>query len=121
MADHPSQSIANSQTTPELGSDAAIPILVAEVFEEAFGALGRPCHAQFASMPDDLMGKQNPLLSRNHLHKVLFNLFGIVVLGEFQATRNAVNVRVHHHTVGDFEPCAKNHVCRLACDAGQSE
>jgi len=35
MADHPSQSIANSQTTPELGSDAAIPILVAEVFEEA--------------------------------------------------------------------------------------
>lgn len=35
MALNPSQSIANSQTTPELGSDEAIPILVAEVFEAA--------------------------------------------------------------------------------------
>ena len=35
MAHTPSQSIANSQTTAELGSEMAIPILVAEVFEEA--------------------------------------------------------------------------------------
>ncbi len=35
MAVTPSQSIANSQTAPELGSDETIPILVAEVFEEA--------------------------------------------------------------------------------------
>ncbi|WP_431275954.1 hypothetical protein ACQ858_06625 [Variovorax ureilyticus] len=35
MAPDPSPSIANPRTTPELGSDEAIPILVAEVFEEA--------------------------------------------------------------------------------------
>jgi hypothetical protein len=35
MAHPPSQSIANARTTAELGSDTAIPILVAEVFEEA--------------------------------------------------------------------------------------
>ena len=35
MAHPPSQSIANAQATAELRSDTAIPILVAEVFEEA--------------------------------------------------------------------------------------
>jgi hypothetical protein len=57
---------------------------VANIFQEAFGAFGTAGEADFASMPDDLMGVEYPSVAREDLHEVLFDLFGIFVNGEFQ-------------------------------------
>src|SRR5271169_2288852 len=47
---------------------------VAESFQIAFGAFRLARLADFAPVPDQLVGKQNPFFPRNYLHQVLLDL-----------------------------------------------
>jgi len=56
-------------------------------------------------VPDDLVGRTASIFFlRDDLHQVLFDLFGVVVAGEFEAAADAVDVRVHDHAFVLLEP-----------------
>ncbi len=65
-------------------------------------------------MPNDLMGKQNPFLPRDHPHQILLDILGIVILRKLQTARNAMNMRVHDQTLSLAEPCSENNIGGLA-------
>src|ERR1035438_2444248 len=77
---------------------------MADIFQCTVDALGLAGDAELASVPDDLVGKQNPFLARDDAHQVLLDLLGISVCREFEAARNAVNMGVDDHAFRDFEP-----------------
>src|ERR1700729_1135780 len=52
---------------------------VAQVLERTVDTLRLASDAKLASVPDDLVGKENPLLARDDSHQVLFDLLGIIV------------------------------------------
>jgi hypothetical protein len=51
----------------------------AEVPEFAFLAVGIACLAATASMPDEPVGEESPLLLRAELHEILLHLHGITI------------------------------------------
>src|SRR5581483_8493714 len=77
--------------------------------------------AEFASMPEQLVREDGPLLAREDRHQVQFNLLRIFLLRKLQATRQALNVRVHHNSIIPLEPRAEHDVGGLARDPRQSE
>lgn len=94
---------------------------MAEVFEGAVDALGLAGDAEPASVPDDLVGKENPLFAWDDSHQVLFDFLRIILRGEFEAARDAVYVSVDDYSFGDLEPRTQDNVRSLAGDAGQGE
>src|SRR5690349_3642327 len=79
---------------------------VADIFQGAIGTFWRAGNAQLAAMPDDLVRNENPLLTRDHIHQIFFDFLRVIILGQFQPPRDAMNMRVHDYTVGYFEPAA---------------
>ena len=67
------------------------------------------------------MGEGDPALLREQLHQILFDPFRIVVFGEPEALRNALDVRVDDHSGGDAEGRTENDVGRFAGGAGHGE
>jgi len=94
---------------------------VANIFQRAIDTLRLACDAEFASMPDDLMGKENPFLAGDDAHQILLDFLRIIVGRQFQAARNAMHVSVDDYAFGNFEPGAEYHVRGFARDAGQGE
>jgi len=94
---------------------------VAYIFQRAVYAFGLAGDAEFASVPDDLVGKENPFLAWDHAHQILLDFLRIVVRGQFEAAGDAVHVGVDHYAFGLFEPRAEHDVGRLAGDAGEGE
>ena len=94
---------------------------VAEVFERTVDTLGLARDAELASVPYDLVGKKNPLLARDDAHQVLLDLLRVIVRGQLQAARDAVDMSIDDHAFSFLEPRAQHDVGRLACDAWKSE
>lgn len=94
---------------------------VADVFQKTIGAFRLAGNAEGASVQDDLVREDNPLVPRDDAHKVLLDVLGIVVGGQLQPARDAVDVSVHDDAFGLVEPGAENDIRRLAGDAGQRE
>src|SRR2546425_8870021 len=91
------------------------------IFERTIYTLRRSRKTQSAPVPDDLMREENPLLSRNDLHQVLLDLLWIVVLRQFQSSRDAMDVGVHDQTFGLAEPGAQDDVGGFAGHSWQRE
>src|SRR5271157_3469528 len=91
---------------------------VAQGFQRAVGTFWPACNAQRASMQDNLVREDDPLAARNCPHQILLDLLRIGVLRKLQTPRDALYVRIYHHTVGDLEPRAQNHIGGLAGHAG---
>jgi hypothetical protein len=54
---------------------------VADIFQRTFYALGLARNAQAASVPDDLVGEENPFFARDDVHQVLFDFLRVGVRG----------------------------------------
>src|ERR1700683_253750 len=67
---------------------------VAEVFEGAVYAPRLAGDAELASVPDDLVGKENPPFARDNAHQVLLDFLRVTVRGEFEAPRDAVHMSI---------------------------
>src|ERR1700731_2827906 len=94
---------------------------MADVFQKAIHALRFARNAELASMPDNLMGEENPLLARDDAHQVLLDFLWIIVRGEFETARDAVYMSVDNYAFSDFEPRSQHNVGGLARDSGQRE
>lgn len=94
---------------------------VAEVFEGTVDALGLAGNAEPASVPDNLVGEENPLFAWDDSHQVSFDFLRVSLRGEFEAARDAVYVGVDDYSFGDLEPRPQDNVRSLAGDAGQGE
>ena len=77
---------------------------MADIFQQAVDTFGIARDAKFASVPNDLVSKQNPFLARDNAHQILLDLLRIIVGGQFEAARDAMHVSVDDHTVRDLEP-----------------
>ena len=73
--------------------------------------------ATAATVPDEPMTEQRPLLLRNERHQLRFNLHGVLLFREAETIGQASDVRVHDDTNVDVERVSQNHVRRLAPNA----
>lgn len=92
---------------------------VTDVFEQALGALWFAGKAKLAAMPDDLVGKQYPAISRKNLYQVLLDFLRLRMRRELQSPRDTPYMRVHDHSLGFLEPSAQHDVGSFARDSGQ--
>ena len=69
---------------------------VADWIEFALGAFWLAREAQRASVVDQLKRKREPFFLRNDLYQVLFDLDGLRVFGQIQASRKPLHMRVDH-------------------------
>jgi hypothetical protein len=70
---------------------------MANVFKRAFCALWIACNADSAAVVNDLVRKVGPLLLWYHLHQVLLDPDGVVIIRELKATRDSVHMGVDDH------------------------
>ena len=94
---------------------------VADVLQQALRAFRTACDAQLPAVPDDLMGKQNPLVLRNDLHQILLDLSSVGLFRKFEASRDAGDVGVDDDSYADIEPTAQNDISGLASYAGEGQ
>src|ERR1700691_2594643 len=94
---------------------------VAEVFEGTVNALGLAGDAKLASVPDDLVRKENPLVAGDNTRQVLLNFLRVIVRGQLEAPRDAVYMSVDNHAFGLLEPRTQHDVGGFAGNAGKSE
>ena len=76
---------------------------VAQVFQGTLRALGLAGDTNGATVMNDLVGEVDPLLARNDLHQVLFDLGWGLVRRKFQTAGDALHVRVDYDAGGDPE------------------
>src|SRR5579862_1008110 len=67
---------------------------VADLFEVAFQAFRFARLAHFASMPNQLVRKQNPFFLRNHLYQILLHLLRIGIFRQIKSPRYPQHVRI---------------------------
>src|SRR5260370_39645843 len=72
-------------------------------FEVAIDAAGFAGDAHAAAMPDQLVRELNPFFLGNDTYQVLLDFFGIFVLGEIEAAREANHMGVDHDTPSETE------------------
>lgn len=94
---------------------------IADLLDRARDAERLPGDANFAPKPDHLMAEGNPSFLRNDFHQVLLHLFRGIREREFQAVRNAENVRIHYQARGDSVSGAQNDISRFTRNPGKSE
>src|SRR5690349_8861447 len=85
------RTLVNSHRTPGLVGG------ITDVLQRTVHAFRTAGNAQFASVPDDLVGEQSPLFPWNDLHQILLDPFWIVVARKFQAAADAVDVGIDNH------------------------
>ena len=66
------------------------------------------------AMQDDGVPGKDPLVLRDDLHQVLFDLDRIGFLGQAQPESQPLDVRVHHESVRFAEPGAQDHIGGLS-------
>src|SRR6266852_7424835 len=74
---------------------------ITDGFEVAVDAAGFAGDAHAAAMPDQLVRELNPFFFGNDTYQVLLDFFGIFVLGEIEAAREANHVGVDHDAASD--------------------
>src|ERR1700732_3793314 len=87
---------------------------IADGFEVAIEAAGLAGDTNAAAMPDELVGKLNPFFFRNDAHEVLLYFFGIFVLREIEAAREANHVGIDHDAARDAIGGAQHYVARFS-------
>src|SRR5260370_4585309 len=74
---------------------------ITDGFEVAIDAAGLAGDAHAAAMPDQLVRELNPFFFGNDTYQVLLDFFGIFVLGEIEAAREANHMGVDHDAASD--------------------
>src|SRR5215813_13821111 len=72
-------------------------------------------------MPDYAVREVNPLITGQHLHQVLLDGFRIIVLRQFQAPRDAVDMSIYHPPFGPAIPRTEHDIGGLARSSRDSE
>src|SRR6266568_4172524 len=133
-----SSTLRNLETLRNLDNLALLPLLphrafmlryrgprlilrMAQRLQRTLHALRCPRHTQSSPVIDDLVRVVNPLLSRNHLHQILFNIPRVLRPRKLQPPRDPVHVRIDHDSFGLPEPRSQHHVCRLSRHSRQRE
>ncbi|MCU1296596.1 MAG: hypothetical protein JWO91_874, partial [Acidobacteriaceae bacterium] len=70
---------------------------MADILKRTLHTLWPSRDAQLTTMPDGLMRKQDPLALRNDPHQILLDVFGIVVLRQFESAGDSVNMRIDYN------------------------
>src|ERR1700745_2080908 len=94
---------------------------MADILEPAISTLGSAGNAELASMPDDLMGEECPLILRNHLHQVLFDLLRSFIPGKLKPPGNALHMGVYDYAFVLFKPGAEHDVGGFTRDTWQRQ
>src|SRR6266436_9004358 len=94
---------------------------IAELLQVALGAFRFARGANATPMPDQLVGKLDPLFPRDYLHQVLLDLLGVFVPRQIQPVRQTLDMRIHNNPAGDPERRAEDHVRRLSRYARQRQ
>src|SRR3954463_12643130 len=94
---------------------------MADVLERALDAARLASYADAAAMPDQLVGKVDPLLAWDDLHKVLLDLLRHLIAGEFKTPRETVDVGVDDDALRFLEPRTEDDVGGFAGNSGQGE
>ena len=90
----------------------------AEGLKVALIAFGIAGEADLAAMLNDLEGEADPAVARENLHQLLLDFFRGVGFGEFEAARDAEDMRVDDDALGLAERDAEDDVGGFASDAG---
>ena len=94
---------------------------VADIFEGTVDAFGFARDAEFAAVPDDLVGEKNPFFPRDDAHQILLDFLRVIVGGEFQAAGDAVDVGVDDDAFGHFEPRTQHDIRSFAGNSRKRE
>lgn len=94
---------------------------VTDVFERTFGTLWIASDTDGASVMDYLVREKDPVVVGDDFHQVLLDSRRIVVLGQFEPARNAMNVGVDDDAISDSEPGAEYDIGCLSRSAGNAE
>jgi len=78
-------------------------------------------HAKRASVQNDTVREDDPLILRDDLDQVLLDLDGVGFPGEIEARGDALYVSVDHDPAGDVIGRPQHHVGGLSGDAGNGE
>src|SRR3712207_5023602 len=93
----------------------------AVVVEHAAGAIWSARLADPASVEDEQVREDGPIILRHHPHEVLLYLLGVPLLGETEPGRDAPDVGVHDDALVHPEGVAEAPFRRLAADAGEGD
>ena len=93
----------------------------AKLLQAATVALGFAGLADLAAVVDDLVGEVDPASLRQNTHQLQLDLFRRLGFGQAEATRDAEDVRVHHHAFGFVEGYAEDDVGSFARHAGDGD
>ena len=72
-------------------------------------------------MPDQLMGKENPAIFRNHFHQIRLDLLRVRILRQSQPARKPLHVRINNHSRRNSESSSQHDVPSLSRDARKRE
>ena len=72
-------------------------------------------------MPNQLMGKENPAIFRNHFHQIRFDFLRVGILRQIEPARKPLHVRIDNDSRRDSEPSPQHDVRSLPRDAGKLE
>ena len=89
--------------------------------QDAAWAVGLTGLADAATVEDEEVREEGSLSFGHHSQEITLYLFGVVVFGEAEATRDAPDVGVNDHALVDAEGVAQHHVGGLAAHAGESD
>ena len=92
---------------------------VAQVFDGAFRAFWPQCRALRASVMNQEMSEQNPLIAGKKLHQVLLDLVRALFFCEIQPAGQSLDVRVDDNAFGLSKCHAEDHIRGLASNALQ--
>ncbi len=94
---------------------------VAERFEIASDASRFASDANPAAMPNQLVGKLDPLVLRQNIHQILLDLLGFFLLCEFQPPCESQHMGIDHNATRNSVSRAQDYVGRLARHSWQRE
>ena len=95
------------------------PAFWAKIRHFTLGALGFAGGTAAATVPDEEMGKEGPILAGNDFDQGLLHFDGVVLPGQSHAAGEATNMGVHHDAFGQIESVTENHISGLSAHPGQ--
>ena len=72
-------------------------------------------------MPNQLMGKKNPAIFRNHFYQIGLDLLRIRILRQIEPQRKPLHVRINNHSRRNSESSSQHDVPSLSGDARKRE
>lgn len=83
------------------------------------GAVGFAGGAAAATVPDQEMGKDGPILPGHDFDQGLLHFYGVVLTGQSHAAGKATDMGVHDDAFGQIESVTENHIRGLSAHPGQ--